>query len=207
VDPQTHRPTAAVEHYRADLSYLGTWSADRQQLMQTLFVQSARGRPKMRFMLGGSGYPDWFPWTRNIYFVRHVAPADHPAFFCSSRLTLNLTRGDMAAMGYCPSGRLFEAAACGAPLLSDRWRGLEQFFTPHEEILIAATTDDAIAALDRTPDELAAMARRARERTLDQYTSEHRARELLDLLDGVDREQVLPKASASVPDVLSAGSS
>jgi spore maturation protein CgeB len=206
VDPQSHRPNAAEERYRADLSYLGTWSADRQQVVQSLFVESARRRPAMRFMLGGSGYPDAFPWTPNMYFVRHVAPADHPAFFCSSRLTLNITRGDMAAMGYCPSGRLFEAAACGAPLLSDYWEGLELFFRPGEEILTAATTEDALEALARTPDELTMMARRARARTLDEHTSEHRAHELLRLIDDADRADLRPPVPRDAPEPLAARS-
>jgi spore maturation protein CgeB len=187
VDPQAHRPVAAEHRYRADLSYLGTYSPDRQEMVQRLFTESARARPRMRFALGGSGYADQFPWRENIYFVQHVPPLDHPAFFCSSRLTLNVTRGDMAAMGHCPSGRLFEAAACGVPLLSDRWDGLNQFFTPAEEILTAATTPEATEALDRTPDDLSLIAQRARARTLDEHTSEHRARELLNTLDDIDR--------------------
>ncbi len=90
----------------------------------------ARARPDGRFVLGGSGYPQDFPWTPNTWFVQHLPPGEHGAFFSSSRLTLNVTRRDMAAMGWCPSGRLFEAAACGAPILTDAWPGLEDFFTP-----------------------------------------------------------------------------
>lgn len=183
VDPEAHCPVPAKEAYRADLSYLGTYAADRQEALHHLFVESARRRPHLRFVLGGSGYPEGFPWTSNLYFVRHVPPAAHPAFFCSSRLTLNVTRADMAVMGHCPSGRLFEAASCGTPLLSDRWDGLDAFFTPGEEILTAATTQEALDALDRTPDELRRIAERARERVLDQHTSAHRASELLRLLE------------------------
>jgi spore maturation protein CgeB len=113
-----------------------------------------------------------------------VAPPEHSAFFASSRLTLNATRRDMAEMGYCPSGRLFEAAACGAPILSDAWPGLELFFEPGVEILTGRTTEDALASLDLSPGDLAAIARAARERTLDEHTSDRRAGELLRLLDG-----------------------
>ena len=81
--------------------------------------------------MGGAQYPEEFPWTENIHFVRHLPPAEHAAFFCSSRLTLNVTRGPMREMGYCPSGRLFEAAACGTPIITDTWEGLQQFFTPN----------------------------------------------------------------------------
>lgn len=179
VDPDAHRPAAAEPHYRCDLSYLGTYAADRQPTVNALFAQPARLRPQQRFLLGGSGYDGAFPWTANMFFRDHVAPPEHCAFFASSRLTLNVTRRDMAEMGYCPSGRLFEAAACGAPILTDVWDGLEQFFEPGREILTARTTEDALAALDLGAAELAAISRAARERTLDEHTSGHRADQLI----------------------------
>ncbi len=131
VDPDVHRPSEPLERFRADLSYIGTYAADRQEALKQLFIDPARGLPSRRFCLAGAMYPVEFPWADNIFFVRHLPPAEHPAFFCSSRLTLNVTRQAMARMGYCPSGRLFEAAACGgAALLTDAWEGLDQFFTP-----------------------------------------------------------------------------
>jgi spore maturation protein CgeB len=138
VDPQVHRPCNPVPHYRADLSYLGTFTADRQDALEALFIEPARRRPAQRFLLGGAQYPQDFPWSDNIFFVRHLPPAEHSAFFCSSRLTLNVTRVAMAEMGWCPSGRLFEAAACGCAILSDQWEGLDAFFAPGREILVAA---------------------------------------------------------------------
>jgi len=183
VDPDAHRPTAAEPRFQCDLSYLGTYAADRQPTVNALFAEPARRRPRLRFLLGGSGYDGAFPWTDNIFFRDHVAPPEHCGFFASSRLTLNVTRRDMAEMGYCPSGRLFEAAACGAPILTDVWDGLELFFAPGREILPARTTDDALAALDLGPAELDAIARAARERTLDEHTSGHRAAELIRRLE------------------------
>jgi spore maturation protein CgeB len=182
VDPDAHRPVAVGNVVRADLSYLGTFAADRQPTLERLFVEPARRMPERRFVLGGSGYPPDFPWTSNIWFVQHVPPDRHPAFFCSSRLTLNVTRSDMAALGYCPSGRLFEAAACGTPLLSDSWEGLAEFFRPGEEILIANRTEDAVAALQLSDSDLARIGRAARERVLSEHTSEHRAQQLLNIL-------------------------
>ena len=182
VDPAQQRPATPVDAFRADFSYLGTYADDRQTALEMLFLEPARRRPEQRFVIGGSGYPEDFPWGDNIFFVRHLPPPDHPAFFCSSRLTLNVTRRDMAAMGYCPSGRLFEAAACGVPVLSDWWDGLDSFFTPGAEILIGRTTEDAVAALDMDEDKLRRIARAARERVLDEHTSEHRARELIDMI-------------------------
>jgi spore maturation protein CgeB len=183
VDPEVHRPVAPQPHYAADLSYLGTYAEDRQAAVEALFLETARRRPQQRFVIGGAQYPPVFPWTDNIYFVRHLPPAEHPAFFSSSRLTLNVTRRAMAAMGFCPSGRMFEAAACGAPMVSDWWEGLDAFFEPESEIVVARDTEDVIAALDRPDAELAAMARRARERTLEEHTAERRAATLLTLLE------------------------
>ncbi len=175
VDPEVHRPVPQLDRYRADLSYLGTYAQDRQAALDALFLAPARRLPDRRFVLGGSLYPQEFPWTENIYFVRHLPPAEHPAFYSSSLLTLNVTRRAMAQMGYCPSGRLFEAAACGAPILSDEWDGLDQFFEPGREILIACDTPGAIEALRTGRDELARIARTARERTLTEHTAARRA--------------------------------
>ncbi|HZY61887.1 MAG TPA: glycosyltransferase [Edaphobacter sp.] len=178
VDPETHAPTLAEDRFRSFLSYLGTYAADRQKALEELFISSARERPDDRFLIGGAQYPANFPWTENIYFVRHMPPASHPAFFCSSRATLNVTRQTMLNYGFCPSGRLFEAAACGVPLLTDTWEGLETFFTFGEEILPVHTHEDVLNALSLPDKELFRIASAARERTLEQHTAEHRAIEL-----------------------------
>jgi len=182
VDQEVHHPVAPLAHYASDLSYLGTYAADRQAALQRLFIDPSGLRPKRRFLIGGAQYPDDFPWQPNIHFVRHIPPGEHPAFFSSSRLTLNVTRQAMTEMGWCPSGRLFEASACGVPILSDDWEGLDSFFEPGSEILIARTTEDAVAALDLSDSELTRIARASRERTFSEHTSEHRARELEALL-------------------------
>jgi spore maturation protein CgeB len=115
--------------------------------------------------------------------VRHLSPQEHPAFYASSRLTLNVTRAAMAAMGWCPSGRLFEASACGAAMLSDAFDGLDAFYRPGEEILIAEAPDAVLAALDRSDAELRRIAEAGRARTLRDHTSDRRAAELEALLD------------------------
>jgi spore maturation protein CgeB len=185
VDPDIHRPVPAAPHYAADLSYLGTYTPDRQRGVERLFVEAARRRPDRRFLIGGAQYPQDFPWSSNIYFVRHLPPGEHPAFFSSSRLTLNVTREAMAEMGWCPSGRLFEAAACGAPILTDSWEGLDAFFRPGSEILVAETTEDTISAIELPDAELRRIAEAARERTLAEHTSERRAEDLLAALAAV----------------------
>jgi spore maturation protein CgeB len=178
VDPSVHKPVSSLEMFQCDLSYLGTYAEDRQAALEQLFVEPARRLPHQKFLIGGAQYPEKFPWAENIFFARHVAPPDHSAFYSSSRLTLNVTRRAMAEMGYCPSGRFFEAAACGTPILSDWWEGLDEFFAPGSEILVARSSEDAVAALRLPGEELKKISGAARERTLAEHTAEHRAKEL-----------------------------
>ena len=178
VDPANHFRVEYAKQYGCDLSYLGTYAADRQAMLDALFISPARRLPKKKFLIGGAQYPQEFPWTDNIFFSRHVPPSEHPAFFSSSRITLNVTRQAMAEMGYCPSGRLFEAAACGTPMLSDWWPGLDAFFTPGSEVLIAKSTEEAIDAIELSDAELRRVATNARERTLEQHTASVRAAQM-----------------------------
>jgi spore maturation protein CgeB len=183
VDPDAHRPVGVAPQYRADLSYLGTYAADRQDALERLFVEPARRAAHRRFVIGGAQYPESFPWASNIFFVRHLPPAEHPAFFSSSSLTLNVTRRAMVETGFCPSGRLFEAAACGTAMLSDAWEGLDTFFTPGEEILVTRSAEDTLAALELSRAEQARIAAAARARTLEEHTAGRRALELERALD------------------------
>jgi spore maturation protein CgeB len=182
VDPMCHYPVAPEPPWAAACSYLGTWSEDRQTALEMLFLAPARRHPE-RFLIGGSMYPSEVIWPANVERIEHVAPPEHPAFYCSSPLTISATRAPMAALGYCPSGRLFEAAACGVPVLSDDWVGLDAFFTPGDEILVAGSTDDALAAIELPRDALARIGRRARARVLEDHTSTRRAAELTALLE------------------------
>ena len=194
VDPDVHRPAPVDVRYRADLSWLGTYAADRQAVLDELFLEPARQRPQSKFLIAGAQYPPDYAWSENVYFVRHLPPQEHSAFMASSRLTLNATRQAMAECGWCPSGRLFEAAACGATILSDRWRGIEAFYTPGEEILIAYDADDTLAALELDDATLKRIGSAARERTLCEHTAAHRATELISHLEDAARRQ--PEAVA-----------
>lgn len=178
VDPENHLPVPMHEELRTKLSYLGTYAEDREEMLRQLFVQPAERLPTEKFMIGGALYPENQCWPENVVLVRHVPPPDHPAFFCSSRATLNVTRGVMAEYGYCPSGRLFEASACGVPLLTDEWEGLDSFFTPGQEILPVRSVNDVVNALSLSDKELRTIADAARERTLAQHTGACRVREL-----------------------------
>lgn len=187
VDPVQHRPVPAEDTWAAACSYLGTWSDDRHAVLDELFLEAARRRPDERFIIGGSQYPPHVEWPSNVVRHEHVPPPQHPAFYCSSRLTVSVTRAPESQLGYCPSARLFEAAACGVPVLSDAWEGLETFFTPQQEILIAKTTADVEAALAMPHEELARIGARARERTLDEHSAARRAAELVGHLEGAAR--------------------
>jgi spore maturation protein CgeB len=180
VDEQRYRPLAMPVTY--DLGYLGTYSPDRQPTLERLLVEPARRAPELRFVVAGSQYPSNIEWPPNVVRLEHVPPAEHPAFYNSCRWTLNVTRADMVRAGHSPSVRLFEAAACGTPIISDIWPGIEELFVPGQEIVLAAHADDVLAALASGESERASMARAARGRVLDAHTSEHRAEELEDIL-------------------------
>lgn len=185
VDPDTYQPMAPVARYRTALSWLGAYSADRQAMLEELFVTAARQRPDQKFLIAGAHYPEHFPWSSNIGFIESLPPQEQAAFLCSSRLTLNITREPMARLGWCPSGRLFKAAACATAVLSDEWCGLDDFYTPGEQILVARDAEDTLAALDLSDAQLRAIGRTARERTLDEHTSLHRARQLIHYLEEI----------------------
>jgi spore maturation protein CgeB len=187
VDPDTHARVAALEKFRCDLSYMGTYAADRQHRVDGLFVEPARLMPEASFVLAGTLYPETWTWTENVRRFDHIAPADHPALYSSSRATLNVTRDGMARRGYCPSGRFFEAAACGTAILSDWFEGLESFFRPGEEILIVGKAEDVISALKSPDNELSRIAHRARERVFFEHTGDARAEQLLRYLEEARR--------------------
>ena len=187
VDPAVHRTAPPDARFRADLSYLATYAADRQDGVERLLIEPARRRPSLTFLVAGAQYPSGpsgIVWPNNIRLLEHVPPHEHAALYGSSPLTLSVTRAPMAALGHCPSGRLFEAAACGVPVLSDAWDGLDAFFTPGEEILIANSAEDTLAALELGPEALAKIGAAARARTLEEHTAHRRAGQLCALIEG-----------------------
>src|SRR5262249_21778454 len=135
-----HHPGETRPEFAGDVSYPGTYAEDRQDELIRLLIAPARLRPQHRFVIAGAQYLQEFPWTSNIWFVRHLPPSLHGSFYSSSRMTLNVTRRAMAKSGYCPSGRLFEAAACGVPVLTDVWEGLDHFYKPGEEMIFCRST-------------------------------------------------------------------
>lgn len=178
VDPAHYRPRDVVRDYKCDLSYLGTYAVDRQPKLMRFLDETARLLPESKFIIAGAMYPKDVNWSKNVRRITHVSPPEHPAFYSSSRFTLNLTRDDMVEAGYSPSVRLFEASACGAAILSDDWPGLSQFLTPGEEILLTQDARQTADILTELSDgERLRIGERARERILAEHTSLHRAQE------------------------------
>jgi spore maturation protein CgeB len=183
VDPDLYQPAALQDQYCCDLGYLVTYAADRQDKLVELLNKPASALALHSFIVAGPQYPQEVEWPSNVRRIEHLAPAEHPAFYSSSRFTLNLTRADMILAGYSPSVRIFEASACGCAILSDRWNGIEEFLTPGQEILLVNEAKDVIAVLeDISEEQRIRIGRQARERILSQHTSAHRVAQLEQLI-------------------------
>jgi len=196
VDPEVHSRIEVPESHPCRMSYMGTHSDDRAKKVKSLLLEPARKYPGDQFVLAGSQYPHDWDWPQNLCRFEHVSPHHHSALYSASKFTLNLTRDMMARDGYCPSGRLFEAAACGTPIISDWFEGLSHFFEPDEEILVAQETGDVLRHFDVSEGELKRVAKRARQRTLTENTGQQRARELVRYLE--DAAAKRPVAIAEV---------
>jgi spore maturation protein CgeB len=176
-DPEAYFPQQADAAW--DLGYLGTYSADRQPVVNALLLEPARQRPRARFVVAGPQYPAGLAWPPNVDRIEHPSPTAHRLFYNRQRFTLNVTRADMVVAGYSPSVRLFEACACGTPVISDYWGGLESFFVPGEEILVARSTADVLRVLTcLSEDQRRDVGRRARARVLAEHAPAQRAAQL-----------------------------
>jgi len=191
VDPELYYPDPGEVKW--DLGYLGTYSEDRQAGLERLLARPAREWPEGRFVVAGPQYPAEIQWPRNMARIEHLPPDRHRAFYNSQRFTLNITRAEMIAAGHSPSVRLFEAAACGTPIISDRWEGLEEIFKIGSEILVADSTGEALAILQETPpEEAAAIGAAGRARVLAAHTAGHRALALEEYLAAARNRRPLP---------------
>jgi spore maturation protein CgeB len=181
VDPELYEPIDAPQLW--DLGYLGTYSDDRQPVLDRLMLDPAAAERSLRCVVAGPRYPDTIEWPPNVERREHVAPAEHAAFYAAQRFTLNVTRADMRRAGWSPSVRLFEAAACAVPVISDRWPGLDRIFSDGDEILIADSAADVLRFLrEADADARTAIGARARERVLREHTAERRVDQLEELV-------------------------
>jgi spore maturation protein CgeB len=178
VDPERYYPDPSSAPMW-DLGYLGTYSPDRQPALDSLMLEPARRWAGGRMIVAGPLYPADLDWPSGVKHLEHLSPADHRRFYTSQRFTLNVTRADMIRAGYSPSVRLFEAAACATPIISDFWEGLDSFFENGSEILVSRHAEDTLHYLqDLSERERQQIGERARLRILQKHTSDHRASEL-----------------------------
>lgn len=182
VDPELYSPDEVEKRW--DLGYIGTYSADRQYALDNLMLEPARKLTDARFVIAGPLYPEHISWPGNADRIDHLPPPEHRGFYNSMRFTMNLTRADMVRAGYSPSVRLFEAAACATPIITDYWRGLEVFFEPGREILVSGSAADTVLFLREMDDRARKrLGERARRRVLERHTALHRVDELESYID------------------------
>ncbi len=185
VDTDIYYPESGVENfieadnpYQYILGYLGTYSDDRQPSLQSLLIDPAKQLNKECFCVAGAQYPEDLAWPANVERVEHIPPHQHRKFYNAQRFTLNITRRNMMHAGYSPSVRLFEAGACGTPVISDNWPGIEEFFNVGGEILVAENGEDVLRHLKMDDGERRELGRRLQENILASHTSGHRAYEI-----------------------------
>jgi spore maturation protein CgeB len=198
VDPRFYRRVRVPRRW--EIGYLGTYSADRQPALERLLLAPARRSPQLRFVVAGALYPADMKWPANVERIDHLPPSAHAKFYSSLGWALNVTRADMISLGYSPSVRLFEAAACGTPIISDAWTGIDDVFAPHKEIVVASGQEDVVAALARSPDWRRRLGSAAKRRVLASHTADHRAGELENYLSQVSARThaaVVPELAAT----------
>ncbi|HEX2920133.1 MAG TPA: glycosyltransferase [Bacteroidales bacterium] len=198
VDPELYFP--AYSEKKWDLGYLGTYSDDRQPVLNELLVEPARKWPRGNFIVAGPQYPVSLTWPENVKRIEHLPPALHNDFYNAQRFTLNVTRSDMVRMGYSPSVRLFEAAACAIPVISDWWEGIDTIFKPDSEIFISKSNEDTLRILVKTSENQRTRAgENARQVVLENHTGEQRASELEDYIsESIQRRKRIAHVNAPV---------
>jgi spore maturation protein CgeB len=203
LDPETYRRFGKNRRFACDLSYMGTYAPDRQPKLQEFLCEPAQHLPQKNFIVAGPQYPKELHWPANLRRIKHLNPRWHARFYSSSRFTLNITRRDMVMAGYSPSVRLFEAAACGATIISDNWPGLDSFLVPGEEILLPISSSDVVRYLaEMSEGEIRSIGERAQARVLAEHTSERRAMEFEQEITArlsSCRVPVLNKISSAIP--------
>jgi len=185
VDPAVHQPDPPAPEFAARASFLGPYTHDLHEMLDRLFFEPSRRLSQVSFSVGGGGLPDSLLLPDNLRRFGPIAPEKQASFYCSSRITVNVTPRVMARAGHCPPGGLFAAAGCGVPVLTHPWDGIEVFFEPGRELFVASSTEEALEVLCLPDEELAQVGRAARERALAEHTAAARARHLVDILTEV----------------------
>lgn len=186
LDPDTHHPEPPRADLACDLAFLGNRLPDREARVEEFFFRAAAALPGRRFLLGGNGWEERVERAPNVRYLGHVAPGDHNSLNRSALAVLNVSRESMAANGWSPATRVFEAAGAGACLITDAWEGVEDFLEPGREVLVArsgAEVAELLAGLD--PERARAIGAAALERVLAEHTYDRRAAEVEAVLEGV----------------------
>jgi spore maturation protein CgeB len=189
LDPETHQPAPARSEWECALSFLGNRLPDREARVEEFFLQAAENLPARNFLLAGAGWESKL-LPANVRLAGHVGTGEHNTFFSSGLATLNVNRASMARYGFSPPTRVFEAAGCGACLITDAWDGIEMFLDPGREVLVAHSGQDVariVAALSR--DDARRIGESARARVLAEHTYAHRARQVDELLALPERKR------------------
>ncbi len=186
LDQATHHPVDPQERFAADLTFLGNRLPDREARVEEFFFTAVDAAPERNFLLGGSGWDDRVG-APNLTYLGHVSPQDHNAVNCSARAVLNISRESMAANGYSPATRVFEAAGAGACLITDAWEGIDMFLEPDAEVLVASNGKDVAALVEELgPQRARDIGDAARRRILRDHTYAHRAEQVERILQGGD---------------------
>lgn len=191
LDPETHHPVAPDPALDCDLLFVGHRLPDRERRVEDFFLRAAELAPEMSFVMGGEGWGNK-KLPANVRWIGHVGTRDHNRVNSSARMVLNINRDSMASVGFSPPTRVFEAAGAGACLITDRWAGVETFFTPGEEILVAGSAEEIVALLRQTTSERArSIGKAMRERAMREHTYKLRAREVNRILLGEASEEMV----------------
>jgi len=185
LDPMTHHPEPPRPELACDLAFLGNRLPDREARVEEFFFRAVEALPQRSFLLGGSGWEDRVAGLPNVRYLGHVPPGDHNALNRSALAVLNVSRESMAANGWSPATRVFEAAGAGACLVTDAWDGIEEFLAPGEEVLVArdgAEVAELVEALD--PERARQIGEAALERVLAEHTYDRRAQQVEAILTG-----------------------
>ncbi|HXB19875.1 MAG TPA: glycosyltransferase, partial [Candidatus Solibacter sp.] len=182
LDPETHHPVPSDPDLHCDLIFVGHRLPDRERRVQEFFLRAAELAPEFKFALGGEGWGDK-ALPRNVRWIGHVGTGDHNRVNCSARMVLNINRDSMAGVGFSPPTRVFEAAGAGACLITDHWIGIETFFEPDREILVATSAEEVVNYLRKVSEaEARQIGNSMRERALQDHTYELRARQFDDIV-------------------------
>jgi spore maturation protein CgeB len=184
LDPATHFPAPPEPRFAADLALLANRLPDREARIEEFFLRPAAALPQRRFLLGGNGWADK-PMPSNTRFLGHVYTSQHNAFNATPMAVLNVSRDSMAANGFSPATRVFEAAGAAACIISDAWQGIDMFFEPEREILVAGDGVEVALLLEGlTPERARRIGEAAHRRVLAEHTYAARIKTLEDVLEG-----------------------